>query len=205
MQTIPSPPAKTGKVTPEDRPSVNVLTLYEDELARDRAARAETHLIGRLGRSINVQFTWFSLNLLFYPEVMQRASQALRESDIVLFSISQGGDLPLAVKAWIAAILARHNLHECSLLALVELETVADGSWPPSPACLFLNAVARSEGLDFISQPPALMPARRLAKQFGEEDCHARMTRARKTVCGGPKIKSRMLLQLESRSILKRT
>jgi hypothetical protein len=205
MQIISSPPAKIGKATPEDRPSVNVLTLYEDELARDRVARAETHLIGRLGRSINVRFKWFSLNLLFYPEVMQRATQALRESDIVLFSISQGGDLPLAVKAWIAAELARHNLHECSLLALIELKTEADDLWPPSPARLFLSAVAHSEGLDFISQPPILRLARRLAIKFGDEDCHARMTRARKTVCGCPKIKSRMPLQPESGSVMKRT
>lgn len=131
---------------------MNILALYEDDLTRDRARHVEAHLCSRLDGSINVRFSWSSLKLWFFPEIMQLATNALKKSDIVLFSIRTGGNLPLAVKSWIAKELAWHNGHQCSLLALVEIKTDAGCFRRPSPACSFLSAVARGCGMDFISQ-----------------------------------------------------
>lgn len=152
MRTISFPSTEAGASIPADGCLVNLLTLYDNDLARDRAAQTEERLKRILGASLDVRFAWASLRLLCCPEIMQSATEALRTCDIVLFYLPRGGDLPPAAKAWLAAELGR-NRHQCGLLALLELETGTDLSRQVSRAGSFLSAVACRGGMDFISAP----------------------------------------------------
>ncbi|MCI0745484.1 MAG: hypothetical protein L0Y58_08775 [Verrucomicrobia subdivision 3 bacterium] len=152
MQTNALPSIEVEDFTLGERPSVTVLVVYQDDTSRERAMCADAHLVQSLGESIDLRFSWWKLRSFFHPRIIQLATEALRKADIVLFSISLGGELPLVVRAWIEAELTDRDCYQCGLLAL--LETGAGTPQQLSSARLFLSEVARNAGLEFLSSAP---------------------------------------------------
>lgn len=149
MPTLRSAAQESACSLAEGRSSLQVLILCETAPSRLAAARLLRGLARTLGTWLDLRASWSSLDLLFHPAQRQRATRALHNADIVLFSISRRAVLPLAVKAWLETELRQRTGACGGLLAL--LETGEAKSPPCSSTRLFLRAVARCAGLDFLT------------------------------------------------------
>ncbi len=112
-------PPRASRSFPTRRSTVRILIVYEDHLNRDRARQMQEELIQRLGRSFDFSVSWWRLKSLWHPKMLRMATDDATKTDIIMFSLRSGGELPQAVKKWINSVID-NSRRRVSLLALLE-------------------------------------------------------------------------------------
>ena len=137
--------------------TLRILIVYEDNLYRDRARQMQEELIRRLGRSLDFSVSWWKLKFLGHPKMLQMATDDATKTDIIMFSLRSGGELPQAIKKWINSVID-NSRRRVSLLALLE----TDGAIAPqvSRTEIFLNHLSSRVGVDSLCYSDGLPSAR---------------------------------------------
>jgi hypothetical protein len=138
---------RTSRSFPTRRSTVRILTIYEDNLNRDRVRQMQEELIRRLGRSLNFSVSWWRLKSLWHPKMLRMATDDATKTDIIMFSLRSCGDLPPAIKKWINSVID-NSRRRVSLLALLE----TGGAIAPqvSQTEIFLNHLSSRVGVDSL-------------------------------------------------------
>jgi len=142
---------------PTRRSTVRILIVYEDDLNRDRARQMQEELIQRLGRSFDFSVSWWRLKSLWHPKMLRLATDDATKTDIIMFSLRSGGELPQAIKKWINSVID-NSRRRVSFLALLE----TGGAIAPrvSRTEIFLNHLSSRVGVDSLCYSDGLPSAR---------------------------------------------
>jgi len=108
----------------------------------------QEELTRRLGHSFNFSVSWWRLKSFWHPKMRQVAADAIAETDIILFALLSGGQLPQALKKWIEERLLHKTTHRPALLALLE----TGGMIVPrlSSVEIYLSRLASEVGVDCL-------------------------------------------------------
>jgi hypothetical protein len=130
------------------KPVINIFTVYEHNLNRNRAQLMQQELTRRLGRSFNFSVSWWKLKSLWHPKMLEVAADVVAQADIMLFALLSGKELPQMLTDWIEKQLLHNTTHRVSLLALLE----TGGMIVPrlSSAEIYLSRLASEAGVDCL-------------------------------------------------------
>lgn len=158
-------PPRASRSFPTRRSTVRILIVYEDDLNRDRTRQMQKELIQHLGRSLDFSLSWWKLKFLRHPKMLQMATDDATRTDIIMFSLRSGGELPQAIKKWINSVID-NSRRRLSLLALLE----TGGAIMPrvSRTEIFLNHLSLRVGVDCLCYSDGL-PSARLARRREQE------------------------------------
>jgi hypothetical protein len=114
-------------------------------------------LIQCLGRSFDFSVSWWRLKSLWHPKMLRMAADEATKTDIIMFSLRSGGELPQAIKKWINSVID-NSRRRVSLLALLE----TGGAIAPqvSRTEIFLNHLSSRVGVDSLCYSDGLPSAR---------------------------------------------
>ncbi|HEY3913532.1 MAG TPA: hypothetical protein VGN61_03515 [Verrucomicrobiae bacterium] len=167
---------RASRSFPTRRSTVRILIVYEDDLNRDRARQMQEELIQRLGRSFGFSVSWWRLKSLWHPKMLRMATDDATKTDIIMFSLRSGGELPQAIKKWINSVID-NSRRRVSLLAL--LETGGAIALRVSRTEIFLNHLSSRVGVDslcYSDGPPTARFTRRREQGNGNYSASRRPT-----------------------------
>src|SRR4051812_8543024 len=82
----------------------SVVVVYENPAVRELAARFCDQLAGHRS-DFHLDLTWWSFGFLEQPVMAHDAARRAGDSELIVFALEPGGDLPQHVKLWIDAWL----------------------------------------------------------------------------------------------------
>jgi hypothetical protein len=129
---------------------LKVLIAYEDITTGQRAMKLCAKLIDQLGSKYQFRTCLWRFDLLRVAKLIAIAAQDANESDLVLISTHDCGELPAAVKKWMAAWPGPAPPNAKALVAL--LERAGETAPVDSPVQSYLQAFAEKSRFDFFSQ-----------------------------------------------------
>ena len=77
-----------------------MVVVYEDTPAHVRALHIRDYLLAHLGNEIQLQFSWWSFDLL---QEGLGSGGAAAAADLVIFSAKPGNEWPSTVSSWVAS------------------------------------------------------------------------------------------------------
>jgi hypothetical protein len=141
-------PSEEAEFVPSETGSaLNVVSVYQDTPTRQWATQV-CDQVTRLAGKDAVHCTWWKIDRLGDPEILQEAVLAAIQADAILVSIYDAEELPVELCAWIDAWLPRRSLPTGALIALVSVP--AQMSARLEHARSYLRAAARKGRLDFL-------------------------------------------------------
>jgi hypothetical protein len=158
--TLPNrmaPSAQTASASKKVEPALSVAMVYQDPLTRHWAAELWNRVEQLVGHEGVCRQSW-KISGLADARVFADAVQAAAESDVLVVSVRDTGDLPADLDLWFEAWLPRRAGRAGALVALIGV--------PPQPdiqsgrAHAYLETVARRAGLDYLPRERKLPPDR---------------------------------------------
>jgi hypothetical protein len=118
----------------------------------------QKELTRRLNQSFNFSVSWWCLKSFWHPKMRQVAADAIAKTDIILFALCPGGELPQALTRWIKERLLHKTTHRVALLALLE----TGGMIVPrlSSVEVYLSHLASEVGVDCLCYSDSIPLAR---------------------------------------------
>lgn len=108
----------------------------------------QEELTRRLGHSFGFSVSWWKLESLWHPKMLQVAADAVAQADIMLFALLSGGELPQTLTKWLEETLQQSAPHRVSLLALLETGGVIMPRLSSAEICL--RRLASEAGVDCL-------------------------------------------------------
>ena len=145
-----------GRFDTSERCSIAV--VYTDRSSRERALGICDSLAGRFGQELQLEFTWWNTRYLQDSTVARLASDALAQSDLVLFSTDDDATLTPEVKQWLEVGMQPSAERERAFAAYLEKPTGGGGRRArrySSGLDTYLRAVARQARMDYLALAPA--------------------------------------------------
>ena len=170
MQTS-SPILEKPTYEGENRPTLNVVIVYEDFAAGKHAQETYDFLVNQLGQDFDFNNQMWKFDVLENAKMRELAVRDTAASDLVLVSTHGSGELPDGTKCWLNQ-WAESKGSAKALVALVDRPVNLFGE--TSAIRSFLQVVARRAGVDFFGQPDDL-PERE--DDFSTEQIHDRAER----------------------------
>jgi hypothetical protein len=131
----------------------DLVVAYEDETSRNRALALSDRLAADLRDDHDLQSSWWRLDFLQHPQLLERAVDAAVNANMILVSLRQSKELPFPARAWLDSWIERKDGHNCALVALLE---GAAGRRETCPVLSQLHSAARRAQMSFFSHlfPP---------------------------------------------------
>ena len=126
-----------------------VMVLYENLLARQKAAETCNHMMERLADGPAFELDWWPFHCLTTPALAQFAEEAAAEADIIVFSL-HGEEFPKEIVNWLENWPARRT-NASGLLVLLATWAANCPSVMDTPA-IQLENVAHRHGMDFLAE-----------------------------------------------------
>jgi hypothetical protein len=140
----------------------SIAVVYTDRPSRQRALGLCDSLAGRFGDELQLEFTWWNTRYLEDSRVAQLASNAVANSDLVLFSADETVTLAPEVKAWLERGMRQPDDRQRAFAAYVDRNT----GTPPrkerrSASSLedYLRTVATKAHMDYLALSPVASAA----------------------------------------------
>lgn len=127
----------------------NLVIAYDSVAAGQRAMRLFSYLGREHGDVLKFQTQPWRFDLLADPDWCQFAALDAIKADLLIISASSGSDLPVAVRSWISACLARKRGTHAAVVALFGTEEEMDTA--DSSRLQFVRMAAKEAGLDFFA------------------------------------------------------
>lgn len=134
----------------QNRPSFNIVIVYEDFTAGKHAKETYDYLASQLG--VDYEFTnqMWKFDVLGNSKMRGLAVKDATTADLIVISTHGMGDLPAGVTAWIEEWLAQPR-NAMALVTLVDRPHIGGDEFAGVRA--YLQDVARKAGMDFFAQP----------------------------------------------------
>jgi len=126
-----------------------VMVLYENLLARQKAAETCNQMMEQLEAKRAFEFDWWPFHCLNTPVLAQFAEEAAAVADIIVFSL-HGEEFSKEVVNWLENWPARRT-NASGLLVLLATWAADSPSLMDTPA-LQLENVAHRHGMDFMAE-----------------------------------------------------
>jgi hypothetical protein len=133
---------------------LRVLIAYEDFATDQRAMKLCSKLIVQIGREYQFRTCFWKFDILRVPRLKTIAAHDAGDADVVLISTHGSGELPAAVKSWMAAWAGKKSSGAKSLVAL--LDGPDEWGQDESPVNSYLKAFAEKSRIGFFSHTTAL-------------------------------------------------
>jgi hypothetical protein len=104
----------------EERPSLEVLLMYEDFSTGLRARRLLDEVVDSLHLEVDFQAELWRFDLLREPELLNRASDEAARADMVFLSAHGDNPLPPAVHLWLDRWRTRKGSDPCALAVVLD-------------------------------------------------------------------------------------
>lgn len=127
----------------------DLVVSYEDTITRNHALQLYDHLAQKLLDDYDFQCTWWKFDHLRNSTLMEQASDAAAEANMIIMAIRAGKELPAIAKTWVNSWIARKDNRKSALVAVIA--GVDPVRKEPCPAQVYLQKVARSAKMDFFS------------------------------------------------------
>jgi hypothetical protein len=162
MSSIRSPSTAGGRELHQSE-AVCCTVTYEDTVSRDRALRLCDDLVRALWKELEFEFSWWRFDYLGDETIARAAAESALKSDIAIFSVRSGFQLPVPVRAW-AEDWAGRRLQEAGVLvALIGTVNTVE----ITPVHTYLRRIATRASMDYLPPLPEL-GSRRSAMSFEE-------------------------------------
>lgn len=150
MQTSLSRTQAQPNLESENRPTFNVVIVYEDFAAGKHAKETYDYLVQQLGRDFEFNNQMWKFDVLGNSKMQEMAVKDAVVADLVIISSHGIGALPEEVKSWMEHWTAQKG----NAMALVSLvDRPEEEGAEASLSHTYLQGVARKSGLDFFAQP----------------------------------------------------
>jgi hypothetical protein len=156
----------------------SVVVAYEDGVTRDRALQLRDRLEDRLWGDFEFDFSWWKFEYLRDRAIAQAAVEAAARAEVIIFSAHARPELPVAVRHWIDAWLARREARPGALAALIG----TTGDKGVLPLLGFLREVAERAQMDFLPGMGTMAAARSAGPSHVVHETAQRVTSALKKV-----------------------
>jgi hypothetical protein len=139
----------------------SIAVVYTDRPSRQRALGLCDSLAGRFGRELQLEFTWWNTRYLEDSRVAQLASDAVANSDLVLFSTDDTVTLTPGVKAWLERGMRQPDDRQRAFAAYLERKPESPRPQEKESPALedYLRNVATKARMDYLAFAPASEPA----------------------------------------------
>ncbi len=127
--------------------ALNLVILYEDERTLEWAVEMHCRVLPLVGADC-IEDTWRKLSLLHQPEILQEATEAAIQADVIVVAVRAAAEVPNELRAWVNAWLPRRRQPVGALVALISVPA-ACGPWAWRTRD-YLETVAHRGGLDFL-------------------------------------------------------
>lgn len=144
-RTITPPP---GRRVLNERSTLSVVIVYEDQATRDRAMATCDYLVKRHWSDFEFDFSWWKFAYLRDPAIAAAAATAASEANMIIFSAQVGKELPPVVRGWVEKWSSKREKDRGALVALIGSPEDA-----LTPTHYYLRNVAVKSHMDFL--PPA--------------------------------------------------
>src|SRR5262245_18018978 len=108
----------------------DLVIAYEDTTTRNRALSLYDHLAQQLLDDYDFRCTWWKLGLLNNPPLMEQASDAAAEANMVVVSLRAAQELSEPARLWTESWLAKRGNQKSALVT-----SVAGDQNSPRRAC----------------------------------------------------------------------
>jgi len=135
----------------------SIAVVYTDRPSRQRALGLCDSLAGRLAEELQLEFTWWNTRYLEDSRVAQLASDAVANSDLVLFSTDDTVTLTPEVKAWLERGLRQPDNRQRAFAAYLDRNATGprrQESRSTSTLEDYLKAVATKARMDYLTFAP---------------------------------------------------
>lgn len=129
--------------------SLRVVVVYEDTATHVRAQHTYDYLVAHAGSEINLQFSWWSFDLLREARWAKEAAQMAAAADLVIFSTRSERELPAEVKTWIESWTARRAGRPGAIAAIFSSPRAETAGI--SGRRVYLQNAAKNAGMDFLA------------------------------------------------------
>lgn len=128
----------------------SVMILFEDEIARDNAARFFDSFVAQRWADSTVDLSWHPTGDLCFAAQAQAAADRACLADLIIFSCTQPGQLPVPVIQWLGESLAQRGEREGAFVGLVH---------PTDNTCAlekqaYFRRLAHDAGMDYWTGVP---------------------------------------------------
>jgi hypothetical protein len=135
----------------------SIAVVYTDRPSRQRALGLCDSLAGRFGQELQLEFTWWNTRYLEDSRVAQLASDAVANSDLILFSTDDTVTLAPEVKAWLERGMRQPDDRERAFAAYLDRNPSGPGRKEKRPASSledYLRTVAAKARMDYLALSP---------------------------------------------------
>lgn len=130
-----------------ERPSLEVLVLYDEPDAGRRAKAWYDHLVAGFGEELRIEVKLWRFDLLNLPESREQM-RTDADARLLVVAVKARTSLPDGFTEWLET-WAKHRTHEDTALAVLPVERAADRS-TPSQIVGVLRRAAERRGLTFL-------------------------------------------------------
>lgn len=134
----------------ENRPTLNVVIVYEDFTAGKHAKETYDYLVHQLGHDFEFYNQMWKFDVLGIPKMREMAVKDAAASDLIIVSTHGVGELPAEVRIWVDEWAANKG-HARALVTLVDRPK--DLFAEDASIRTYLQAAARRAGVAFFAQP----------------------------------------------------
>jgi hypothetical protein len=137
-------------LTPDYSPALQVFVAYESAGSCFQGSNFCRFLTEDLGRGLDLESTFFSLDVLAGQQDRQETIEAVAQADIVVFAMNTDSRLRPEVIYWIESWIPLQLARTGGLLILIE----NGGKSRRAPSFMenYLDGVARRAGMNFLLQ-----------------------------------------------------
>ena len=147
MKTL-SPATLDDFFIPESNSTIRLVFVYADAPTRAIAMEVFNTLHQQLHSEFSFRAVSWSFEFLGQLKILDLATKAAVEADMIFCSTYRGQELPVSAEVWIDSWLPQKTDPESALVAL--LRGSNSGSVLPCPTELFLRQIAQAAKMDFF-------------------------------------------------------
>jgi hypothetical protein len=126
----------------------DLVVAYQDTDTRDRALHLYDSIAQKLLDDYDFQCAWWRFEHLQTAALMQQATDAAIEANMIILSVHAGKDLPPIARAWIDRWSANKAHNKSALVTLIDLAEPRTAETGQLQA--YLQQVARRARMDFF-------------------------------------------------------
>jgi hypothetical protein len=120
--------------------------VYFDKPSRDRAIHLCDTLLERFKDDLDFEFTWWNVRYLTEPHVAHLASEAIVNSDLIVFAAGENAELSPQVKRRLERWMRQRQGREGALAVYLEAPSTAE-----NPLDAYARGVAARAHLDYVA------------------------------------------------------